>query len=31
MFTLISYIGFLIGAIVFTLVTYLGLRAIQLI
>nr|YP_009057830.1 subunit VI of cytochrome b6/f complex [Nephroselmis astigmatica]AID67689.1 subunit VI of cytochrome b6/f complex [Nephroselmis astigmatica] len=31
MFTLISYIGILISAVVVTLVTYLGLRAIKLI
>ncbi len=31
MFTVISYFGFLLGALAFTLVTYLGLRAIQLI
>jgi hypothetical protein len=31
MFTVISYFGFLAGALGFTVVTYLGLRAIKLI
>lgn len=31
MFTVISYLGFLFAALALTLVTYLGLRAVQLI